>query len=228
VQVQKLQAVEEKRMVPYVVQKPVTRLVENKVPVTQVQWIQEQHVRPVTTQRESFKMETVVEEVPVRTTTMERVVQKVKVPVKVARRVEVKETRMVPRQVATRIPLDYYDPFTPISSASIPSLPSVVQPAASLSPRPSDSGWKESASGTAGNGNAGASSSTNSGAGESSRSSAPLPGRCVPSFGTCPKPQWRAASRIDRPQSLKAGSSRKFGPSERLFDALVRDPLRGS
>jgi hypothetical protein len=175
VQVQKLQAVEEKRMVPYVVQKPVTRLVENKVPVTQVQWIQEQHVRPVTTQRESFKMETVVEEVPVRTTTMERVVQKVKVPVKVARRVEVKETRMVPRQVATRIPLDYYDPFTPISSASIPSLPSVVQPAASLSPRPSDSGWKESASGTAGNGNAGASSSTNSGAGESSRSSAPLP-----------------------------------------------------
>jgi len=172
VQVQKLQAVEEKRMVPYVVQKPVTRLVENKVPVTQVQWIQEQHVRPVTTQRESFKMETVVEEIPVRTTTMERVVQKVKVPVKVARRVEVKETRMVPRQVATRIPLDYYDPFTPNSSSSVPSLPSVVQPAASISPRPSDSGWKESASGAASSGNTAAG---NSSAGESNRSSAPLP-----------------------------------------------------
>jgi hypothetical protein len=177
VQVQKLQAVEEKRMVPYVVQKPVTRLVENKVPVTQVQWIQEQHVRPVTTQRESFKMETVVEEIPVRTTTMERVVQKVKVPVKVARRVEVKETRMVPRQVATRIPLEYYDPFTPYSNSSTPSLPSVVQPAASVSPRPSDSGWKESASGVAGSGQPaiGNRATEIQGDGDSKRSSAPLP-----------------------------------------------------
>jgi hypothetical protein len=89
----------------------------------------------------------------VRTTTMERVVQKVKVPVKVARRVEVKETRMVPRQVATRIPLDYYDPFIPTSSSSVPSIPSVVQPAASIAPRPSESGWKEPATGPAGSGN---------------------------------------------------------------------------
>ncbi len=147
VQVQKMEAVQEKRVVPYSVQRPVTTLVENKVPVQKVQWVQEQHVRPVTVQRQTYKLETVTEEVPIRTYSTERVVQKVKTPVRVARRVPVVETRMVPKTVTSRIPLDYFDPYAgaivesqstwmPVIDSALPRqirLPS--QPPPRISPR---------------------------------------------------------------------------------------------
>lgn len=112
IQVQKLQPVQEKRTVPVTTQKPVTRLVENKVPVQKVEWVQEQHVRPVSVQRESYKLETVEQEVPVRTYETERVVQKVRVPVRVARQVPITETRLMPKTVTMRVPLAYYDPYS--------------------------------------------------------------------------------------------------------------------
>ncbi len=99
-------------MVPITTQKPVTRLVENKVPVQKVEWVQEQHVRPVAVQRESYKLETVTQEVPIKTYTMEKVVQKVQRPYRVAKTVPYVETRMMPKTVTMRVPLSYYDPYS--------------------------------------------------------------------------------------------------------------------
>ena len=143
VQVQKMEAVEEKRVVPYSVQKPVTKVITNKVPVQSVEWVQEQHVRPVAVQRESYKLETVSEDIPIKTYSTERVVEKVRVPIRVVRRVPVEETRVEPRTVYYRVPYAYYDPFatsirdnfssfpTTISSSSAPIVPS--QPATGTS-----------------------------------------------------------------------------------------------
>jgi len=60
----------------------------------------------VTVQKEVYKDEVVIEEVPVQTTRMERVVQKVSVPQKVMKTVPVTEIRLVPRTVTRRIPID--------------------------------------------------------------------------------------------------------------------------
>ncbi len=126
VQVQKMQAVEEKRVVPYSVQKPVTKVITNKVPVQSVEWVQEQHVRPVAVQRESYKLETVSEDIPIKTYSTERVVEKVRVPVRVVRRVPVEETRVEPRTVYYRVPYAYYDPFATSIRDNFSSFPSTI------------------------------------------------------------------------------------------------------
>jgi YTV len=130
VQVQKMQAVEEKRVVPYSVQKPVTKVITNKVPVETTEWVQEQHVRPVSVQRESFKLETVSEDVPIKTYSTERVVEKVRVPVRVVRRVPVEETRLEPRTVYYRVPHAYYDPFATSIRDNWSSFPTTISSSA--------------------------------------------------------------------------------------------------
>ncbi len=129
-------------MVPYSVQRPVTKVIENKVPVQRVQWVQEQHVRPVTVQRESYKLETVTEDVPVRTYTTERIVQKVKEPVRVATRVPVTETRMFPKVVTSRIPLTYYDPYASSIVDSYSSWKPLASPATITAEKPRPKGRK--------------------------------------------------------------------------------------
>jgi hypothetical protein len=112
VQVQKMQMIQQKVLVPETVQKPVTRMIEKKEEVKKIEWVAEQVVRPETVQRQSYKLETIEENVPVRTTTMERYVEKVPVRTRVPHRVEYEVMVRVPRQVTSRIPLSYYDPFS--------------------------------------------------------------------------------------------------------------------
>jgi hypothetical protein len=53
-------------------------------------------------------MEVVTEDVPIQTTRMERVVQKIQVPQRIARTVQTTEIQLVPRIVTRRIPVDMY------------------------------------------------------------------------------------------------------------------------
>jgi hypothetical protein len=77
-----------------------------RVAKEKVEYVTEQVVRPVTVQKEVYKDEVVIEETPIQTTRMERVVQKVSVPQKVMKTVPVTEIRLVPRIVTRRIPID--------------------------------------------------------------------------------------------------------------------------
>jgi hypothetical protein len=92
VQVNRMEAVVEKRQVPYTVQRPVTRVVTRKVPVTKTEWVEQKMVRPYTVQKTSVKYEKVVREVPVQVYTTERVVNKVKVSKQTPRWVAHKES----------------------------------------------------------------------------------------------------------------------------------------
>jgi hypothetical protein len=129
VTVQRMQAVQERVMVPETVRKVVPKLIENKVEKKVVEWVPEQIVRPVTTTRESFKLETVVDEIPVRVQTMERYTEKVPVTKRVARRVAETKMMMVPRRVTTRVPLNFYDPYSAAISADYSSFSNVVDSA---------------------------------------------------------------------------------------------------
>jgi len=112
VQVQRMEAVTETRKVPYTVQRPVTETSTRKVPVKKYRWVTEEKVRkvPVTTRRMVYETES--RPVEVRYYEQEKVVRKVRVPKTVPVWVEYEETRMVPRQVVQRTPLNYYDPFS--------------------------------------------------------------------------------------------------------------------
>jgi hypothetical protein len=128
VQVQKTIPVQEKVVVPHTTQKPVTRRVAKE----RVEYVPEQVVRPVTVQRETYKLEVMSEDIPVTSTRMERVVQKIQVPQRVARTVEVTEMRLLPRTVTRRIPLDVngmvieLPPATSVESLLVPSESSIV------------------------------------------------------------------------------------------------------
>jgi len=80
----------------------------------------------VTTTRESFKLETIVDEVPVRVQTMERYTEKVPVTKRVARRVAETKMVMVPRRVTIRVPLNFYDPYSAAISANYSSFSNVI------------------------------------------------------------------------------------------------------
>jgi hypothetical protein len=89
---------------PQTVQKPVTRRVAKE----RIEYEPETVVRPVSVQRETYKMEVVTEDVPIQTTRMERVVQKIQVPQRIAKTVQTTEIQLVPRLVTRRIPVDMY------------------------------------------------------------------------------------------------------------------------
>ena len=103
IQTQRMEAVQEKVMVPTTVQKPVTK----KVARERIEYVPESHVRPVQTQTTSYKPEVVSEDVIIKTPIMERIVQKVLVPQRIARSVPYTEMRIVPRTYTQRVPLDY-------------------------------------------------------------------------------------------------------------------------
>ena len=103
IQTQRMEAVQEKVMVPTTVQKPVTR----KVARERIEYVPETHVRPVQTQTTTYKPEIVSEDVIIRTPIMERIVQKVQVPQRIARSVPYTEMRTVARTYTQRVPLDY-------------------------------------------------------------------------------------------------------------------------
>lgn len=94
-------------MVPTTVQKPVTR----KVPRERIEYVPETHVRPVQTQTTTYKPEIVSEEVVIRTPIMERIVQKVQVPQRIARSVPYTEMRTVARTYTHRVPVGYVGPI---------------------------------------------------------------------------------------------------------------------
>ena len=98
-----MEAVQEKVMVPTTVQKPVTR----KVARERIEYVPETHVRPVQTQTTTYKPEVVSEDVIIRTPIMERIVQKVQVPQRIARSVPFTELRTVPRTYTQRVPIVY-------------------------------------------------------------------------------------------------------------------------
>jgi hypothetical protein len=114
--VTKYQAVEQRRRVPYSVQRPVTRTIENKVPVDKVEWVEQEMVRPKTVQRTSYKVETKEKDVEVQFYETEAVTTKVKVPRKVAEYQPYHVKVMVPRTVQMPVTLSYVDPYAvPIS-----------------------------------------------------------------------------------------------------------------
>lgn len=107
IQTQRMEAVQEKVMVPQTVQKPVTR----KVARERIEYVPETHVRPVQTQFTTYKPEVVSEDVVIKTPYMERIVQKIQVPERIARSVPYTEMRTVARTYTVRVPLDNIDPI---------------------------------------------------------------------------------------------------------------------
>jgi hypothetical protein len=125
VQTHRMQAVQEKVMVPQTVQKQVVR----KVPRERVDYVAETHVRPISTQYTTYKSEVMTEDVVIKTPIMERIVQKVQVPERIARSVPYTEMRTVPRTYQMRVPLD----GTIVDSISNwPIVDSVVVPASGV------------------------------------------------------------------------------------------------
>jgi hypothetical protein len=124
VQVQKVVPVQEKVMVPQTVQKPMTKRVAKE----KTEYVTEQVVRPVTVQKEVYKDEVIIEETPVQTTRMEKVVQKVSVPQKVYKTVPVTEIRLVPRTVVRRIPIDSNGNPIAVESLSAPTTSTIASP----------------------------------------------------------------------------------------------------
>ena len=106
IQTQRMEAVQEKVMVPTTVQKPVLR----KVARERIEYVPETHVRPVQTQTTTYKPEVVSEDVIIRTPIMERIVQKVQVPQRIARSVPYTEMRTVARTYTQRVPINYVGP----------------------------------------------------------------------------------------------------------------------
>ncbi|MFM8216208.1 MAG: hypothetical protein ACKN82_16435, partial [Pirellula sp.] len=92
------------------------------------EYVTEQVVRPVTVQKEVYKDEVVIEETPIQTTRMERVVQKVSVPQKVYKTVPVTEIRLVPRTVVRRIPIDANGNPIVVQSLSAPASSTISSP----------------------------------------------------------------------------------------------------
>lgn len=107
IQTQRMEAVQEKVMVPQTVQKPVTR----KVARERIEYVPETHVRPVQTQFTTYKPEVVSDDVVIKTPYMERIVQKIQVPERIARSVPYTEMRTVARTYTVRVPLDNIDPI---------------------------------------------------------------------------------------------------------------------
>jgi len=103
VRTERMEEYQEKIKVPTTVQKPVTR----KVARERIEYEPENHVRPVQTQVTTYKPEVVTEDVIIRTPIMERVVQKVQVPQRIARSVPYTEMRMVTRTYTHRVPIDF-------------------------------------------------------------------------------------------------------------------------
>jgi hypothetical protein len=123
------------RKVPFIVQRPVTETVTRKVPVTQQRWVTEEQVRKVPVQTTRMTYETRREPVTVNYYEQEAVVQTVMKPVTRQVCVPYNETVMVPKQVVQRMPLSYYDPFSPAIvngyssfSAPLSSSPTVATP----------------------------------------------------------------------------------------------------
>ena len=120
------------RKVPYVVQRPVTETLTRKVPVQQQRWVSEERVRKVPVQTTRMTYETRREPIQVQYYEQEAVTRTVMKPVTRQRCIPYNETIMVPKQVVQRVPLSYYDPFSPAivntsySSFSAPVTSSVV------------------------------------------------------------------------------------------------------
>jgi hypothetical protein len=134
----------EVRRIPYTVQRPVTETLTRKIPVQTQKWVTEERVRKVPVQTTRTVYETRREPVQVQYYEQEVVKRTVLRPVTRRKTIPYTETVMVPSQVVQRVPLSYYDPFSPAivsgySSFSAPttsavetsSPPVVSQPAGS-------------------------------------------------------------------------------------------------
>jgi hypothetical protein len=104
VQVQRMETYEEKVLVPYTVQKPVTR----KVARQKIEYVPEVVVKEVPVTTTTYRDEIVTEDVVVRVPYTERVVTKVQVPKRVAKTIPVTETRMAYRTRIVKVPIDAY------------------------------------------------------------------------------------------------------------------------
>lgn len=113
VQTTRMVATTEVRKVPFVVQRPITETLTRKVPVQQQKWVTEEQVRKVPVQSTRMVYETRKEPVQVQYYEQEAVVQTVRKPVQKQVYVPYNETVMVPRQVVQKMPISYYDPFSP-------------------------------------------------------------------------------------------------------------------
>lgn len=101
------------RKVPFVVQRPVTETKTRRIPVTEQRWITEEQVRKVPVQSSKIRYETRKVPQTVKYTEYEEVKQVVRRPVTRQVCEPYTETVTVPRQVVTRVPISYYDPFSP-------------------------------------------------------------------------------------------------------------------
>ena len=126
VRTERMEEFRETVKVPTTVQKPVTR----KVARERIEYEAENHVRPVQTQITTYKPEVVSEDVIIRTPIMERVVQKVQVPQRIARSVPYTEMRTVARTYTHRVPIDFDGSI--VTSYPIVDSSSVVQAAANV------------------------------------------------------------------------------------------------
>jgi hypothetical protein len=101
------------RKVPYVVQRPVVETKTRKVPVTQQRWVTEERVRKVPVRTSKIRYETRKVPQTVQYTEYEEVKRVVRRPVTRQVCEPYSETITVPRQVVTRVPISYYDAFSP-------------------------------------------------------------------------------------------------------------------
>lgn len=131
----RMEAIQQTRRVPYTTQRPVTRRVENMVPVDKVEWVEQEMVRPKTVERTSYKVETVERDVEVRYYETEEVVNVVKVPRRVARYEPYIVRKTVPRVVNSPVVLSYQDPYAiPMAMGQTSWMPAVSDSTLSTSP----------------------------------------------------------------------------------------------
>ena len=112
VQSTRMQAYTEVRKIPFMVRRPVTETYTQRRPVTQTRYVTEERVRKVPVQSTRMTYETRQETVPVQYTEYEKTVRSVLKPVTRSVYQPYEETVMVPRQVSTRVPVAYDDPFS--------------------------------------------------------------------------------------------------------------------
>jgi hypothetical protein len=109
-QVCRIETTEEVRDIPFTVQKPVTERVVVQTPVQTVRYEDEEHVRQVPYTVQRIEYEEQITETPVKVCRYVSETSAVQVPKTVGRWEAVQTTRLVPRTVTMRVPLNgWYD-----------------------------------------------------------------------------------------------------------------------
>lgn len=106
VQVQRFEQVEQITEVPVKVRRPITERISTRTPVRTLRWVEQEVVRKVPVTRHRVEYQERVEQYPVKVLRLHTEVKKVRVPHTVSKWLPYTQTRLRPRTVLMKVPVD--------------------------------------------------------------------------------------------------------------------------